>query len=205
MTAEAPSGRKLARRIVSTPPMTGDENMRLDREALLAVEAGAPATLRFFRWSEPTLSYGRLQRWEGVRPLIPAGWPAVQRPTGGGIVFHQDDLCLSLCWPKGDPALPSSASEQYRWIHRVILEAMAAGSLRMASCGDLRTPSAPFERRPCFENPVGFDLLDGRQKVVGGALARRRGATLYQGSIQWPRASQWESSLRDAFAAKWPA
>src|SRR5688500_4529224 len=49
-------------RILNTPPMAGEANMDFDRKTLAAVEEGsAPATLRFFRFQKPTVTYGRLQ------------------------------------------------------------------------------------------------------------------------------------------------
>jgi hypothetical protein len=58
---------------------------------------------------------------------------------------------------------------------------------------------APFENRQCFQSPVGFDVLSGDQKIVGGALARQRGVTLYQGSIQTISADLAEPLLTAAF------
>lgn len=176
-------------RVLSTPPMTGEANMAFDRETLAAIESGdTPPTLRFFRFSKPTLTYGRLQTLPSLSSLVPPNWPAVQRPTGGGIVFHENDLCLSLCWPKGMAGIPTKPSDQYRWIHERILNALrSSANLRMAACCDTPTPqTAPtsFQLRQCFNDPVGYDLLEGSEKRVGGALLHHRGAVLYQGSIQ---------------------
>jgi lipoate-protein ligase A len=173
--------------------------MRCDAETLARVERGQdPATLRFFRFAAPTVSYGRLQKRSVLEPIIPPGWSAVQRPTGGGLVYHQDDLCLSLCWPRGQAPIPLRAREQYRWIHSVILEALGTGP-RMASCRDEKTVQAAFDLRDCFTHPVGFDLMQGSQKIVGGALVVHRDAILYQGSILAPGQTDLEERLRRAF------
>jgi lipoate-protein ligase A len=208
--------------IISTPAMSGEENMEYDRRTLNQVaHNGARATLRFFRWARPTVSFGRLQRIDRIKNLVPKGWETVQRPTGGGIVFHKEDLCLSLCWPQGHPPLPLKATAQYEWIHRVVLEALGdLQSLRLVNCKDSFSPDAPgqiasgdqygqplhsqsvrapFENRQCFQSPVGFDVLSGDQKIVGGALARQRGVTLYQGSIQTISADLAEPLLTAAF------
>jgi hypothetical protein len=107
-----------------------------------------------------------------------------------------------LCWPIGAAPLPIRTQDHYRWIHTVILEALrGVAPLRMAACADTGQISEPFAERRCFSNPVGFDLLRDRQKVVGGALARTRRAVLYQGSIQIPVPPSFENDLQHTFAA----
>jgi lipoate-protein ligase A len=175
--------------------------MRVDVDLLNGIERrDGPPTLRFFRFKEPTVSYGRLQKLVDIAALVPAGWDIAQRPTGGGVVFHNTDLCLSLSWTEAHGPLPKRRQEQYRWIHAVILEALSAGSgLRMAACSDVSNPAEPFSKRTCFKNPVGYDLVREEQKMVGGALWCTRRSTLYQGSIQLPLSKQLESQLFAAF------
>jgi len=179
--------------------MSGEENMRQDIQTLAGVERGEiPPTVRFFRFAEPTVTFGRLQKPKDIAPLSPQGWELVQRPTGGGLVFHQNDLCLSLCWPRGQAPLPQRPQDQYRWIHGVILEAMGSG-FRMAPCCDTQPAPTPFATRECFTSPVGYDVLSSDRKVVGGALSCHRQATLYQGAIHIPLTTDAEAQLRAAF------
>ena len=176
--------------------------MRYDAELLKGVEQRIlPPTLRFFRFKSPTVSFGRLQKFDVVAALAPRGWDIVQRPTGGGIVLHDQDFCLSLCWPKGQAPLPAKPQVQYRWIHSVILEALGP-SLRMQACGDCSPTPSPFEIRNCFTSPVGYDVMEGDDKVVGGALSCHKNAILYQGSIRPPHQSNIERKLEDAFASR---
>ena len=191
-------------RFLDSPPLSGPENMRLDADVLAGVEEGRlPPTLRFFRFNAPTVSFGRLQKLSDVSPLAPFGWDCVQRPTGGGIVFHEGDLCLSLSWAGSLSPLPNRPQDQYRWIHGIILEALAEDrSLRMAACCDQAAPKEAFPQRTCFNNPVGYDLLQEQQKIVGGALRCTRRATLYQGSIQMKLTPEQERRLFHAFHAR---
>jgi lipoate-protein ligase A len=167
--------------------MSGEANMREDAEALSAMADGSmPPTLRLFQFSEPTVTYGRLQDRDSIRALAPTGWPIARRPTGGGIVLHQKDQCFSLCWRPGTAPLPKSPKAIYGWIHRAVHEALRPLlDTRLAFCQDADSyNSAPFNKRLCFKEPVGYDLLSGDQKVLGGALAVQRSAVLYQGSLQ---------------------
>ena len=188
-------------RLVKTPPLSGADNMRYDVHLLEGVEQGhEPPTLRFFRFNEPTVSFGRLQKHKDIDSLVPHGWSLVQRPTGGGIVFHDNDYCLSLCWPAGSSLMPKRPQDQYRWIHSVIQEALKEeASLRMAACCDAPQAAEPFSTRSCFTNPVGYDLLRDEKKIVGGALRCTRRGTLYQGSIQ---CADLSSSAEDCLAAE---
>lgn len=186
--------------IVSTAPMTGAENMEYDRETLQKLQdRDHPAVLRLFRWERPTASYGRHQRFPSLRHLIPSTWEAVQRPTGGGLVLHDQDLCLSLCWHAGQAPLPTRLKDVYSWIHSVILQAMPArAAARLAVCRDCAAPS-DFAVRHCFSEPVAYDILSEHQKVVGGALCRQQDVFLYQGSIQTFGDAAFEARLINAF------
>ena len=187
-------------RILTTSPMTGLENMAYDVATLEKVVRGeAPPALRFFRWSRPTLSYGRLQLLNSIRHLTPKGWDTVQRPTGGGVVFHDQDYCFSLAWKDGEAPLPRKIKDVYPWIHRIVQEALAPWlTLQLATCQDCDTSFVPFQERQCFEAPVACDLLDGTKKVVGGALGRRRNGFLYQGTIHDPLGDDAVQALADA-------
>ncbi len=189
---------------LTTPPMGGTDNMAYDLNTLWDLQnRNAKPTVRIFRFREKTVSYGRLQKLESLRNLIPAGWATVQRPTGGGMVYHGNDLCLSLTWKKGESALPLLPRDQYRWIHNVILDSLRTSlPLRMAACCDVASSQQPFETRACFNNPTSFDLLSGENKVVGGALFCQHTAVLYQGSIQLPLSPRAADSLLSAFESR---
>jgi len=176
--------------------------MREDLERLRGVERGEQsAACRFFRFNQPTLSYGRLQKRALIEPRLPPGWNVVQRPTGGGIVFHNADLCLSLVWRRRQAPLPNSPKEVYRWIHQVIKEGLG-NHLTMAGCAEICHVNPPSPVRDCFKEPVGYDLLSGNDKVVGGALYCTRQAMLYQGSLQCPVTPALEESLKNAFRTR---
>lgn len=162
--------------------------MQRDSDVLeVMAEAQVPPTLRFFRFASPTVTCGRLQDLGTAQQAAPVGWPVIRRPTAGGIVLHDGDLCFSLCWRAGTPPLPERPRDIYREIHRLAAEALKPYlDLRLASCCDTPEGEASFHERRCFAEPVGFDVLSGSTKVIGGALAFRRGAVLYQGSIQPP-------------------
>jgi lipoate-protein ligase A len=194
----APS--KTGWKLVETSPMSGIDNMRWDEDRMAATASGdEDSTIRFFSFAEPTVSYGRLQSEGDISRLTPEGWPAVRRPTAGGVVHHNGDLCISLIWKPGAAPLPERPRHLYGWIHRVIAHAIASFQpVRLASCCDTQKPVVPFNQRQCFQEPVGYDVLADDAKIVGGALCLRRDSCLYQGSIQWTN-PQLKDALKAAF------
>ena len=48
----------------------------------------------------------------------------VRRWTGGGIVFHGDDLTYSIVIPASDPAFDESSIAIYEKIHRALCAAL---------------------------------------------------------------------------------
>src|SRR5262245_30482671 len=68
--------------ILSTPSMSGADNMAYDVNTLRKMQHGHHIpVLRFFRWKTPGASFGKHQSLEKLQKLIPSGLEAVQRPT----------------------------------------------------------------------------------------------------------------------------
>lgn len=177
--------------LISTPPLNAFEHMAFD-EQTVRLRPNA-VTLRFYRWTDgPAVTFGYAQFLSEVdRALLAQNFygPRVRRPTGGGVVFHKDDLTFSLVFAsRGRPA------EIYKKLHACILAELArAGQTGRAFDKTLPArayaPSVNHTANACFSNPVENDLLaeDGH-KILGGALRRFDGCVLYQGSLQLPAA-----------------
>ncbi len=76
-------------------PRSAAVNMAID-EALL--ETAEIATIRFYHWDHPALSFGYFGKFADVANYS-AERDLVRRWTGGGIVFHGDDLTYSIVVP----------------------------------------------------------------------------------------------------------
>jgi lipoate-protein ligase A len=180
-------------------------NMAID-EALL--ERVTVPCIRFYRWQSPALSFGYfgkfadVARYETERDLV-------RRWTGGGIVFHGEDLTYSIVVPASDPAFAESSISLYEKIHHALAEALNITGKRaelatVAAVYDRRKPrkgdlqiapavddccsleSAVTDRRysNCFANPVRADVMIDGRKIAGAAQRRTRRGLLQQGSIQ---------------------
>jgi lipoate-protein ligase A len=169
---------------VETPPLDAAAQMAMD-EALLDGAAGRPL-LRRYRWAGrpphgATFGYfipfaaaeeAAHARWPGAEP------PLVRRPTGGGIVFHDGDLTFSFVFPWPRPLTPTLV---YKSIHQGVRAGLRGVGVRARLWSEASHGTAPL----CFSRCEPMDLAreDGA-KLLGGALRRRRGTGLYQGSLR---------------------
>src|SRR4030095_3419457 len=102
----------------------------------------------------------------------------VRRWTGGGIVFHGDDLTYSIVIPASDSVFDESSIAIYEKIHRALAEALN-GSCRRAELvgsarGAERTPQRGVPTTDCFANPVHADVMLNGRKIAGAAQPRTR-------------------------------
>ena len=151
-------------------------NMAID-EALL--ETAEIPKIRFYQWDHSALSFGYFGNFTEVAAHSRER-DIVRRWTGGGIVFHGDDLTYSIVIPAADSAFPKSSMSIYEKIHYGIHAAFAANGRSV----ELAKNGAPKISGSCFANPVRADVLANGRKIAGAAQRRTRRGLLQQGSIQ---------------------
>jgi len=165
-------------------PRSAAVNMAID-EALL--ETAKVPSIRFYRWNSPALSFGYFGKFADVANYAPRR-DLVRRWTGGGIVFHGDDLTYSIVIPANDPAFSESSMLIYEKIHCALRSALLANGERAELApvaGVVDAGAAIIDRGyTCFANPVRADVMVNGRKVAGAAQRRTRGGLLHQGSIQ---------------------
>jgi len=90
-------------RLLSSQALPGALNMGTDEAILNAVAEGRAApTLRLYRWSPPCVTIGYFQSMEAEVDLTAcaaARVDAVRRLTGGGAVYHDEEITYSLVVP----------------------------------------------------------------------------------------------------------
>ena len=170
-------------------PRPAAMNMAID-EALLGTVT--IPSIRFYRWQSPALSFGYFGKFADVAKYATER-DLVRRWTGGGIVFHGDDLTYSIVIPASDPAFRESSTSIYEKIHCALCDALTEpghratvagvdnpGLLRAAVMGASITEAG----YNCFANPVRADVMMNGRKIAGAAQRRTRRGLLQQGSIQ---------------------
>jgi len=158
------------------PSRSAAVNMAID-EALL--ETAEVPTIRFYQWDHPALSFGYFGKFSEVSAHSTER-DLVRRWTGGGIVFHGNDLTYSLVIPAADTAFSESAMLIYEKIHDALRAALAASGQNV----ELAAAAVPKISDSCFANAVRADVLSNGRKVAGAAQRRTRRGLLQQGSIQ---------------------
>jgi lipoate-protein ligase A len=168
-------------------PHSAAMNMAID-EALL--ETAMDPTIRFYRWRSTALSFGYFGKFSDVA-IYATKRDLVRRWTGGGVVFHGDDLTYSIVIPASDPAFDESSIAIYEKIHRALADALNGVGERavVAGGGDpggiaLGKHAASVSGYDCFANPVRADVMMDGRKIAGAAQRRTRRALLQQGSVQ---------------------
>jgi lipoate-protein ligase A len=192
----------IACRLLVDPPAAGDRNMQVD-DLLLDLAAHAnSATLRFYRWSEPTLSLGYFQRHDDRRLHAASGQlPVVRRASGGGALVHHHELTYSVALP-ATHRLAAEPQQLYAVVHAVLAN-LINGLLpdsrnRALTCPEDYLPPTRDQPFLCYLRRTQGDLLidrhggtlsevprtlDGRFKVCGSAQRKRQGAVLQHGGI----------------------
>jgi lipoate-protein ligase A len=180
--------RPTARSIV-TAPAEGAWNMALDEVLLRGAASEGTWTLRFYGWSQPTLSLGYFQPWDDRRQHAPSrSCACVRRPSGGGAILHDRELTYSLAVPAGHP-LAASAETLYRQIHQSLAALLNRFAIEAEIYAAERAERSRAEPFLCFERRAPGDVVVGGVKVAGSAQRRWRGAVLQHGSVLLQRSS----------------
>jgi lipoate-protein ligase A len=167
-------------------PHSAAINMSID-EALL--ESASIPTIRFYRWRSPALSFGYFGKFSDVA-IYAAERDLVRRWTGGGIVFHGDDLTYSIVIPANHPVFDESSIAIYEKIHRALADALNGLGERAVVAGGVDPGGIALSKHAaasgynCFANPVRADVMINGRKIAGAAQRRTRRGLLQQGSIQ---------------------
>lgn len=156
---------------------SGVANMALDHALLESVQAGSAPILRFYRWTEPTLSFGRNQPARGV--YEGQSISTVRRPTGGMAVRHDREITYAV-------AVPAERLGGPRATYVAINRALVAGLRQLGVPAQLAAGGqrAAFgSLHPCFAEAAEGEVVASGRKLVGSAQRYERRAILQHGSI----------------------
>ncbi len=168
-------------RFIVDPPSRGAWNMSVDEALLHSVASGAsPDTLRFYQWSEPTLSLGYFQSLaDRAQHSASLGCPVVRRSSGGGAILHDRELTYSLAMRVSGRF---AARDLYDAVHKSLLAVLAKWRVQaelyaLPSTGGRESPFLCFQRR------AQGDVIFHGMKICGSAQRRVGTAVLQHGSL----------------------
>ena len=182
-------------RLLHSAPTGGATNMAVDEAvARTAAKGQVPPTLRLYAWEPACLSLGRGQPVTDVdcQALKAAGLGLVRRPTGGGAIFHVDELTYSVIAPETEVRVAGGIVESYRRLSAGLmrgLEQLGVADLAADKrAADQRAAERRAENRRlkgpvCFESPSDYEITTGGRKLVGSAQMRSRGVVLQHGTV----------------------
>lgn len=155
-------------RLLTTGHKPAFYNMGLDEAIMESVAAGTSLpVLRFYGWRPRAVSVGYFQGLAEEIDLEACGRhgvDVVRRITGGGAVFHQQELTYSIILKCDHPLAGESVQDSYRILCAAIVRGLAVLGL-----------DSHFE-------PINDIICRGR-KISGNAQTRRMGTMLQHGTI----------------------
>jgi lipoyl(octanoyl) transferase len=162
---------------------SGTEQMARDEAMLQSAADRGIASLRFYQWSEPTLSLGYFQP-EEIRQtherIQTLAW--VRRASGGATILHHTphEWTYSFAIPAeaGWPVDRGNAICEFHYIIRDALKLQGI-STQVVVCGEEKKLGDCL----CFLHHTPGDLALNGSKVVGSAQRKLRGAVLQHGTI----------------------
>lgn len=167
----------------------GEEHMARDWDLLERVARGeTPFDLRFYLWSRPAISHGwglggKIAEVLDPEALFRDGVRVVERPTGGGLLYHGPDLSFGLA-VKPFPGAPHRVAEAVaRGLSLLGVPARVAGKDGTKGEKEAQLPVSRSGNHICFAYLSPGEVSVGGRKIVGLARRRVRGGILFQGSV----------------------
>lgn len=155
-------------RLLKTGFNTAAFNMALDRAVVVANSMGnVPPTVRFYGWKPPAISIGYFQSLKEEVDLDNCrryGVDYVRRITGGGAVFHEDEVTYSIVIPESHPEMPKSIMKSYGRICGALIKGLKHLGIESEYV------------------PIN-DIVAGGRKISGNAQTRKNRTVLQHGTI----------------------
>ncbi len=182
--------------------------MAIDEALLRSFDpASSRPVLRLYGWDPPALSLGRFQKAAEVLDLERCradSVAVVRRVTGGGVIYHADELTYSLVCAPGQIPPAASIKDSFRVLTGFLLAFYRRLGLDAAYAADTAPEGTRLGERTafCFAGKESFDILAGGLKIGGNAQRRLKGVIFQHGSIPLHnRAAKGLSYMREQITA----
>jgi lipoate-protein ligase A len=155
-------------RLLLTGFNTAFTNMAIDKAILVAhSKRMVPPTVRFYGWSPAAISIGYFQSLVDEVNLDACeklGIDYVRRITGGGAVFHQDELTYSIIVSESHPEIPKNILKSYGRICGAVMKGLQQLGIQSSYV------------------PIN-DIISNGRKISGNAQTRKMGTVLQHGTV----------------------
>jgi lipoate-protein ligase A len=157
------------------------QQMELDAELFRVFGSDCtPPVIRFYSIHPPALTIGFHQKEEPVLQITGhCPIDLVRRPTGGRAVLHAGDLTYSLIGQTASPLFGENTLDIYRTISKGVKRGIENLGIEVGFVESTNVEPSPL----CFRLASKYELVCKGEKLSGGALLKRNGRFLFQGSI----------------------
>ncbi len=175
-------------RFLETGATDAYANMAIDEAMLIAYsQREIPPTLRIYEWRPPAFSFGYFQNPEQVldaAKCIEENIPFVRRITGGGVIFHDQELTYSLVCSNKDLGT-DDVKNSFKILCSFIINAYKKLGLNAAFAkdADLSKKNLREFSHFCFASNEDYDIVIEGRKIGGNAQRRRKDIIFQHGSI----------------------
>jgi lipoate-protein ligase A len=161
-------------------------NMAVDETLLLEYQKHVSMpTLRIYGWAAPAVSIGHSQdphRLLNLETLDEKKVPLVRRPTGGGILFHDNEITYSVIASASDFSATNSVRDSFKKITGFLIEAYKMMGIQAGFSGT--RPGEPHRLEEfCLARKEEYDIIAGGKKIGGNAQRRLHQTILQHGAI----------------------
>ncbi len=177
-------------RLIASGYTDAATNMATDEALFLSYkEKGGLPILRLYGWKPAAFSFGISQdpgRLFNAKALEACGISIVRRPTGGGALFHGNELTYCLVASTEDLGLETrDVKASYKKITSFLIEAYRSLGLEAAFAGDnnLQQDARHKIAELCSSRHEEYDIVIGTRKLGGNAQKRSKNIILQHGSI----------------------
>lgn len=190
-------------RLIRSGPAAAIDNMALDELIFNRYMADGIPVFRIYAWSSPSFTYGVSQRCEdeiNIKRCASDGIQIAKRMTGGGILFHNDEITYSIACSKEDIGEPAGVFVSYKKLCSFLISFYRSlglnASFALESTG-FEKMSSPHEL--CSASHEKYDIVINGKKIGGNAQKRKKKAVFQHGSIplniDWALVRRYAKSL----------
>lgn len=171
-------------RFIEMKDMDAFSQMAVDELMLdLSIKNRLPGIIRFFNFSPPAITIGRLQKIEEINTALceKKNIDVVRRLTGGRAVIHLGDFTFSLVIRDDNPIFGGNVYKTYESVSLPFLYSLQAIDVPAKW---VRKKSLSRSHNPlCFSSVSRYELTVNNKKILGVSQYRRKGIILIQGSL----------------------
>ncbi len=173
-------------------------NMSLDRKIFQRYLEDRVPVLRIYSWNSPSFTYGVSQdarEYINLPACATDGIGVSQRITGGGVLFHDNEITYSFVCSKEDIGEPEGVLVSYRLICAFLIrfyESLGIKAQFALETKDFSKKKSPSEF--CSASFEKYDIIINRRKIGGNAQKRARQAIFQHGSV--PISINWDMARK---------